>query len=247
MNKYFYDLHIHSCASPCADNDMTPANIAGMAALNGLQIIALTDHNTTANCPAFMKACARQGLIGVPGMELTTAEDIHIICLFESLEPAMAFGSAVGEKRIKIKNRVEIFGDQLFCDEEDNIIGTEDYLLPNATTLSLDEAYNLAVSHGAAVYPAHIDRQANGIISTLGDFPEVPSFCVAEFNDSTQISTYKEKFSVLDEMLILTSSDAHNLWVISEAEHSFLLEDEPYSGTLVRHNLIEYIKWNSII
>ena len=78
MNKYYYDLHIHSCLSPCGDDDMTPANIAGMAALKGLQILALTDHNTVKNCPAFYKACRKHGIIPVAGMELTVSEDIHL-------------------------------------------------------------------------------------------------------------------------------------------------------------------------
>ena len=79
MNRYYYDLHIHSCLSPCGDDDNTPNNIAGMASLCGLNIVALTDHNTTANCPAFFEAAKRYGIIPIAGMELTTSEDIHIV------------------------------------------------------------------------------------------------------------------------------------------------------------------------
>ena len=89
MNRYYYDFHIHSCLSPCADNDMTPNNIAGVCALAGLQIAALTDHNSTKNCPAFFKAAKKQGISPIAGMELTTAEDIHVVCLFERLEDAI--------------------------------------------------------------------------------------------------------------------------------------------------------------
>lgn len=78
----FYDLHLHSCLSPCADNDMTPVNIAGMGMLNGLSVMALTDHNSCGNCPAFFEACRSYGITPVAGMELTTAEDIHVVCLF---------------------------------------------------------------------------------------------------------------------------------------------------------------------
>ena len=104
MNRYYYDLHVHSCLSPCGDDDSTPANIAGMATLNGLQIVALTDHNTTANCPAFFKAAKSYGLIPIAGMELTTAEDIHLVCLFEHLEDAMNFSEEVNTRRIPFKN-----------------------------------------------------------------------------------------------------------------------------------------------
>ena len=84
MNRYYYDLHIHSCLSPCGDNDNTPNNIAGMATLCGLNIVALTDHNSCKNCPAFFAAAKKYGIIPIAGMELTTSEDIHIVCLFEN-------------------------------------------------------------------------------------------------------------------------------------------------------------------
>ena len=139
MEKVIYDLHTHSALSPCGDNDMTPANIAGMAAVKGLQIAALTDHNSTANCPAFFKACKAYGIIPVAGMELTVSEDIHLLCLFDSLEVAMEFGNAVRGHMMPVKNRPEIFGHQYVMDEEDNILSEEENLLINATDLSLDE------------------------------------------------------------------------------------------------------------
>ena len=105
MTNYKYDLHIHSCLSPCADDDMTPGNIAGMAAINGLGIVALTDHNSCKNCPAFFAHAKRHGIVPIAGMEITTSEDIHMICLFEGLEDAMRFDAVVYEKLIKVKNK----------------------------------------------------------------------------------------------------------------------------------------------
>ena len=107
--KLRYDLHIHSALSPCGDADMTPNNIAGMAAIKGLQIVALTDHNSAKNCPAFFEACKRQGIIAVAGMELSTAEDIHVVCLFETLDDALKFDEFVYTKRILIKRKYELF------------------------------------------------------------------------------------------------------------------------------------------
>ncbi len=95
MKKYYYDLHIHSCLSPCGDDEATPNSIAGMGKINGLDIMALTDHNTCKNCPAFFEAAKRYGILPVAGMELTTAEEIHMVCLFESLEKAMEFDEFV--------------------------------------------------------------------------------------------------------------------------------------------------------
>ena len=106
MNDYFYDLHIHSALSPCADNDMTPNNIAGMAAIKGLSILALTDHNSAKNCPAFFDACKQQGIIAIAGMELSTAEDIHLVCLFEELDDAMRFDAEIEKHLMPIKNKV---------------------------------------------------------------------------------------------------------------------------------------------
>ena len=109
--RYPYDLHNHSCLSPCADNDNTPNNIVGMAYLCGLKIMALTDHNTAKNCPAFFEAAARYGIIPIAGMELTTSEDIHAVCLFPDLPSAMRFDEYIDSHRIKIKNRPEFFGN----------------------------------------------------------------------------------------------------------------------------------------
>ena len=241
MNRYYYDLHIHSCLSPCADNDMTPHNIAGMAALAGLQIIALTDHNSVRNCRPFYAACRKQGIIPIAGMELTTAEDIHIICLFESLEAAENFEAAMADRKIPYKNKKEVFGDQLLVDEQDEVIGEEEYLLINATLLPLEEAVALARAHGALVYPAHIDREANGIIATLGTFPDKPFFGCAELHDAEKLNEYKEKYA-LDGKKIVISSDAHHLWDIQDAGPYLELDDEPYSSDLVRRRFFEYMK-----
>lgn len=238
MSRYYYDLHIHSCLSPCADNDMTPCNIAGMAAIKGLGIVALTDHNSTKNCRAFFAAAKRHGIVPIAGMELTTAEDVHIVCLFPTLEAAENFDDEYRSFRILYKNRKDIFGDQLILDEEDNVIGEEEHLLLNASTLSIEEAGLLARKYGAAVFPAHIDRDENGIIAALGCVPETPHFHAVEFRDRESIGEYSEKYGLSDK-LILTDSDAHYLWDISEAENYIELEDEPYSSDLVRRKLIE--------
>lgn len=238
MSRYYYDLHIHSCLSPCADNDMTPCNIAGMAAIKGLGIVALTDHNSTKNCRAFFAAAKRHGIVPIAGMELTTAEDVHIVCLFPTLEAAENFDDEYRSFRILYKNRKDIFGDQLILDEEDNVIGEEEHLLLNASTLSIEDAERLAKKYGAAVFPAHIDRDENGIIAALGCVPETPHFHAVEFRDRESIGEYSEKYGLSDK-LILTDSDAHYLWDISEAENYIELEDEPHSSDLVRRKLIE--------
>ena len=240
MNKYFYDLHIHSCLSPCADNDMTPENIAGMASLNGLNIVALTDHNTTKNCRAFFAAARRYGIVPIAGMEMTTAEDVHVVALFPTLESAENFEEEYRKYRILYKNRKDIFGDQLIYGEDDELIGEEEDLLLNASTLSIEESVKLVRSFGGAAFPAHIDREENGIISALGALPEEPHFDCIEMRDREKIGEYTEKYG-LEGKMILVDSDAHYLWDIHEAENYVMLEDEPYSSALVRERLIELI------
>ena len=243
MNKYYYDFHIHSCLSPCGDDDSTPNNIAGMGAIAGLNIMALTDHNTAKNCPAFFVAAKKNGIIPIAGMELTTSEDIHIVCLFEELDDAMSFDEEISKRyRLKIKNRVDIYGEQYIMDGEDNVIGTEEYFLPIATNISIDEVPELVRGFGGVCFPAHIDRQANGIIATLGTFPETPYFGAVEFHDISNKDAILSEYPSLTEKLILCGSDAHYLWDIKDKEAYFELEDEPYSSELVRHNLFKLLR-----
>ena len=226
MNKYYYDLHIHSCLSPCADDDMTPNNIAGMAALKGLNLLALTDHNSCANCPAFFDACRAQGIVPIAGMELSTAEDIHIVCLFEFLGDAMAFSDEIHRHLMPVKNRPDIFGNQLILNGDDEQIGTEEMLLISATDLYMSDALGLARRYGAHVRPAHIDRESNGMIAVLGDVPLEYGFNYVEFNDSANVDTLRLGYPSLDGTGTLVCSDAHHLWDINEAEH-FLCLDAP--------------------
>ena len=234
LEKYYYDLHVHSCLSPCGDDEMTPNNIAGMAALKGLSIVALCDHNTCRNCPAFFAACKKQGIVAIAGVEVTTAEDVHLICLFRTLDEAMAFDNVLREYRIRIKNNSDIFGNQLILDENDEIIGEEEDLLINATTLGIEDLYELAKGYRALVYPAHIDREANGIVSVLGTLPDTPDFTAYELHFSEKIEEYKLRFEALENKPIVISSDAHYLWDINESENYFLLDIDKYSSEAVR-------------
>jgi len=237
--KVFYDLHIHSTLSPCGDDDMTVNNIAGMASLNGLDIIALTDHNTAKNCPAFLEACKKNGVFGITGMELTTAEEIHVVCLFPTLEDTMAFDEEVYSAIPNIKNRPDVFGNQFILDGEDNVIGTEEKLLLTATSYMLDDAVELVKKYNGVCYPAHIDRESNGIVSILGAFPESPYFGCYELNDGNNREEYESRFPFLKEKPRLVSSDAHYLWNINERVNSLEL---PETDRSPRTELLEFIR-----
>lgn len=223
MSRFYYDLHLHSCLSPCADNDNTPRNLAGVGKLAGLQLMALTDHNTCRNCPAFFEAAAEMGIIPVAGMELTTAEDIHMVCLFPTLSDALAFDEEIDTRRVRIKNRPDIFGEQLLTDAADNVLGVEEHLLSNATGVSLDESVPLAAKYHGVCYPAHIDREANGILAVLGMLPDTPRFSCVELHDSEKEPPLRAKMTLPQTVII--SSDAHYLWDIRDKANTLELAD----------------------
>ena len=238
--RYSYDLHIHSCLSPCADNDNTPNDIAGMAYRCGIKIAALTDHNTARNCPAFFEAAARYGIIPVAGMELTTAEDIHVVCLFERLDSALKFDEYLQKRRVLIKNRPDIFGDQLILDSSDQVIGREENLLSNATTVSIEEAPDLIKQFGGICYPAHIDRDANGIIAVLGTIPPTPAFTCYEIRSRESVEEYVKKYGLTDKRIVV-SSDAHYLTDIKDSDNYFELDASSDSPDEVRAALFKLL------
>ena len=143
MNSYRYDLHLHSCLSPCGDTDMTPNNLVNMAALLGCDIIALTDHNTCRNTPAAVKVGKAADVLVIPGMELCTAEEAHVVCLFETVEDALAFDKYVCAHIPKVPNRPEIFGEQWILNENDEKIGEISELLITATDISINDVQAL--------------------------------------------------------------------------------------------------------
>jgi hypothetical protein len=162
------DLHNHSCLSPCGSLDLPPRYLAELAAARGVKVLALTDHNSSLNCPAFAKACSRLGIIPVFGMEATTAEEIHCLCLFTSLQASLAFGEYAYSILIPFPNDPEKTGDQVCVDEEDNIEGEVEYFLPNALDLSIEDIGDRAAAYGGIVIPAHVDRAAFSMTSQLG-------------------------------------------------------------------------------
>ena len=223
MSGLFYDLHIHSCLSPCGDEDMTPNNIVNMALLKGLDLIALTDHNSCKNCPAVLEVAKDTPLTVLPGMELTTAEEIHLVFLFPQLEQAMAFDQYVYERLLPVKNKPAVFGRQLLLDAGDNLVGEEPLLLINATSISVDEAPALAARFGGLVWPAHIDRPSNSILSALGFIPPELGFTAVEVANPAAFFAQHNPLGG-QKYHLLTCSDAHRLGDIAEAEHTLPLK-----------------------
>lgn len=216
MVRLSYDLHMHSCLSPCGDDDMLPSNIVGMAALKELDVIAVTDHNSCLNCPAVMKLAEEYGITAIPGMELTTAEEVHVVCLFPTLEKALKFSEYVYSKLMPFPNDETIFGKQQIVDENDNVTGKVEYLLINATEIYFYELYDLVSEYDGLMIPAHIDKSANSLLSNLGFIPPDSRFKTAEIKHIGFMEDILEKNPYLKDCVIISDSDAHYLENINE-------------------------------
>ena len=233
--ELYYDLHIHSCLSPCGDSLMTPANIAGMAYIKGLQLIALTDHNTCRNCEPFLRHAASYGITALPGMEVETSEEIHVLCLFASLDDALSWDSYVYRHLIKVKNRPDIFGEQIICGEDDNPCGSEDSLLLVATDISFSDVYELVHRFNGIMVPAHIERPANSMLTTLGLVPPESHFKSFEIKDIKKLHQLRKENPYLEDCRVLIDSDAHYLENISEPRHKLIVREN--SPECILHTL----------
>jgi len=243
--KLTYDFHIHSCLSPCGDDDMTPANIAGMGAVLGLSVMALTDHNSCGNCKSFFEACTHYGVIPIAGMELTTSEDIHMVCLFETLEDALSFDQYVQSQRMKINNRIDIFGHQHYMDADEGILAEEPFLLTVSSNLSIEQAYEKVLEHNGVIYPAHIDKDSNGIIAMLGTFPENPAFNCYELHNTENKKSYEERFPIIKNLDCMVSSDAHYLEHIQEPGPFITIPDSAETPKQIRKCIFDILRGRS--
>ena len=232
MHRVYYDLHVHTALSPCADDDMTPNDIVGMSLLNGLDMIAVTDHNSLANAESVIKAAestrAQQGksLIVLPGIEVSTAEEVHVLCLFDALNNAQDFEFELCPFYTEIKNREDIFGTQLIYDSEDRVTGQMERMLIAPATISFDALCILTNKHGGAFIPAHVDRGSFSVISNLGFLPPHLDINTVEVTPKgVQDGFNMENTAGFAGKNIISSSDAHELGAISERKY-FLLTPE---------------------
>lgn len=202
--KYKYDLHIHSGLSPCGSKDMTPANIVATASALGLNIISLTDHNAIDNVENVIKYGEMLDVLVAPGVEITTNEDIHILCYFKTFKNLENFFSELTYP--PVKNRPEIFGNQYIYDENDEIKSEVERLLISGSDFSEDTIYELAKKHNGIAVPAHIDRMGSGMLFTLGTIPAYyPTIEISSAKMPEDYPEYVAKHNVL------RSSDAHTL------------------------------------
>jgi len=205
------ELHIHTVLSPCAEIEMLPPLIVMECLDRGISLIAITDHNATANISAVQQAAQGTDLTVLPGMEVQTREEVHSLCLFNTLEQALAWQEIVDQHLPNIPNRPDYFGDQLIVDLNGDFIGKEERLLLNSVNLSLSEAFQKVTELGGLFIPAHINRTANGLIPILGLPPVDIPIEVMEISRHLKPAEAVKIYPFLKDYTLIQSGDAHRL------------------------------------
>lgn len=217
------DMHIHTCLSPCGDWDMSPRAVIEKSREKGLDIIAVCDHNSVENAGAAMRAGRKHGVHVLPGMEICSREEVHILAVFETLDQGMEMQEYV-YANLPGENRAEFFGYQVIANENDEVLGENPRLLIGATTLSLKEIVKRTHQIGGLSIAAHVDRQAFGLISQLGFIPPDLPLDGVEVSFRIPLKNAKEKIPGINNLSCITSSDAHFPDDIGRAKTSFFID-----------------------
>lgn len=205
------DLHVHTLLSPCADTEMIPPLIVSEALSRQIGLIAITDHNASANAGAAIKAASETGLTVLPGMELQTREEVHVLCLFDTLEQLNTWQEVVNSTLPDLENNIEFFGEQFVVDETGDFIRREHRLLLTSSSLTFNEAWQGVTDLGGLFIPAHINRKQNGLLANLGFVP--PETPVEGLEISRHISPQDAlmKFPFIKRYPLIQSGDVHLL------------------------------------
>ena len=211
--KFICDFHLHSCLSPCGSLDSSPAFIARAAKAAGLDAVALPDHTSALNTPAFAACCRRENLHALYGMEICTTEEIHCLALFETPEAALGFGTHLYDHLPDFRNIPGKLGDQPVVDENDIILELVERYLGNSTDIPFSQLPGLVAAHGGLFIPAHIDRTSCGVLSQLGVLPPEsgPILEVTRHRLRAMQDAYGATHT------LVTFSDAHHLADIGRA------------------------------
>ncbi len=212
MRKDFRaDLHVHTVLSPCAEIEMLPPLVVQAALEKGIQIIAVTDHNATANIRAVQQAAEGSDLVVIPGMELQTREEVHVICLFDTLDQVNELQKVVDSLLPPFLNDPEHFGVQLMVDAEGELVATEDRLLLSSVDISFSEAFNLVKKLEGMFIPAHINRKVYGLIEVLGFVPTDVDVEVLEISRHLKPAEARRKFPQVQGYPLIQNGDVHRL------------------------------------
>jgi PHP family Zn ribbon phosphoesterase len=211
------DLHNHSCLSPCGDLEVSPTALCTVARERGISVLALTDHNSARNCPAFAEAAGRVGITPLFGTETTSREEVHILSLFPSVDEALSWGEWVYARLPDFHHDPEKFGDQVVVDVDENILDFEERYLVPAIDASIEEIHAETIARGGLIIPAHIDRSANSLLSQLGFLPDLTFSALEITRQPVQADTRGHT--------LICDSDAHFLEEIAQRSFRFPIDD----------------------
>jgi len=228
LKVYNCDLHIHTCLSPCAELDMHPKALVQRALEKKLDMIAISDHNASANVPYVIAAAAGKNLHVIPAMEITTSEEVHLLALFESLSDLMKLQIVV-DQHLFGENDETRFGVQAIVNEQGEVEGLNNQLLIGATDLTIDNIIDTIHQLGGLAIPAHIDRESFSVLSQLGFINDDSHFDALEISKLTGMEQGRIRYGHLGHYPFLTSSDAHFIRDIGTSTTNILLEKPTFT------------------
>jgi len=205
------DLHLHTVASACAEPEMTPTRIVRRAQELGLDLIAVTDHHSVENVKAVRGAAAACDLRVLPGMEVQTREEVHVLCLFDEMDRALSWQAWIWERLPDLPNREAFFGVQRVVDAAGNLLGTNGRLLQTSVSLSFEETLESAEAWGGIALPAHVDRPRYSLFANLGMIPQGVGLAGAEISRNITAPEARQRFPSLAGLGLIQSGDAHRL------------------------------------
>jgi len=224
LKEFKADLHIHTCLSPCSDWEMSPQKIVRRSLAVSLDLIAICDHNTAENAGAVMREGKKQGLGVLPGIEICSKEEVHILALFDELEPTLAMQDIIYD-HLPGKNQPEVFGHQVVANESDEVLGENNRLLIGATSLKLHEIVEKTHKLGGLSLTSHVDRTAYGIIGQLGFIPPDLKIDGVEVSYRVALAKARDRLPGIGNLPCVTASDAHFLEDIGKVRTVFLMAD----------------------
>ena len=224
------DLHIHTVLSPCADLEMTPVNIVEKAKGAGLNIIGITDHNSTLNAKLVKRLAAEQGILTLMGVEVTTKEEVHCLAFFEYENQLDEFQDYLEKNITKIPNKNGHFGYQPVVDEKENILQMVPYYLTSALTKGITDIQKFVYSLDGIFIPAHVNRPMNGLFSHLGFIPRNLEFDALGITGKTTEKHVRKHYVLENKISLIRNSDAHFIDQIGAGYSMFYINDLSFKG-----------------
>lgn len=228
MNIFRTDLHIHTVLSPCGDLEMSPAQIVSLAKASGLQIIGITDHNSTRQCRLTWELGQKAGLTVIPGCEATSREEVHCLCLFPDFEALGEFQKFLDQHLTIIPNNPEILGYQVIVDADEQIVAEVENYLGATLDVSIEDIERKVHALSGIFIPAHIDRPRNSLFSNLGFLPPELNADALQISKLANEQTVRSRYQISPEMTIVKFSDSHYPDDLGKTWTNFELEEPTF-------------------